>query len=430
MITNERQYKISKQQFGKIRDAIRNLDLEKLEEMIGSSVLAAAELNALKSEQEVLSEQLREYEALQSGIISEFSATSLEELPTILIRARIAQQLTQRELGDMIGVKEQQIQRYEASLYSGASLRRLNEIAKALRLNIRELAQIEERPIKPGSSPPNELDWSRFPAKEMYRRNWFEGFDGTLGAVLDQSNSYVRNYIQSVFNEPARALYRRRIRNGSAIDQYALLAWECRILKLAQKENIRTTFNDKDLTDQWIANLVNQSKEPDGPIRARKMLRDIGIPLIIEPHLSKTHIDGAALLYQGKPVIGMTLRYDRIDNFWFVLLHELFHILKHLKEGEFDSIIDDLEAASDDDIEQEADKLAREALIPSEVWNQAICRFVRTNRSVRIQASELRINPGIVAGRIRFETNNYTILNDLVGYGEVRKHFLDAGFGT
>ena len=53
----------------------------------------------------------------------------------------------------------------------------------------------------------------------------------------------------------------------------------------------------------------------------------------------------------------MTLRYDRLDNFWFVLFHELVHIIKHLHKGDIESIFDDLDAKADD-IEQEADEQA------------------------------------------------------------------------
>ena len=69
----------------------------------------------------------------------------------------------------------------------------------------------------------------------------------------------------------------------------------------------------------------------DGPRRAQERLAAHGIALVIERHLPRTHLDGAALcLLDGRPVIGLTLRYDRIDNFWFSLMHELAHVSLHL----------------------------------------------------------------------------------------------------
>jgi HTH-type transcriptional regulator / antitoxin HipB len=61
---------------------------------------------------------------------------SLNDLPTTLIKARIAAGMTQKDLANKIGVQEQQIQRYEASLYSSASFDRLRSIASALNIDI------------------------------------------------------------------------------------------------------------------------------------------------------------------------------------------------------------------------------------------------------------------------------------------------------
>jgi HTH-type transcriptional regulator/antitoxin HigA len=159
-------------------------------------------------------------------------------------------------------------------------------------------------------------------------------------------------------------------------------------------------------------------------------LEEAGIALVVEPHLASTHLDGAALLQGDRPVIGMTLRYDRLDSFWFVLFHELFHVIKHLRKGRIEGIFDDLDVSDNiDKVEHEADWLAGDALIPDEEWNAALARYVRSSESVVALASELRISPAIVAGRIRHEAVNYMILNDLVGQGEVRKLFPKVGFG-
>ena len=82
----------------------------------------------------------------------------------------------------------------------------------------------------------------------------------------------------------------------------------------------------------------------DGPRQARDYLNRAGIALIALPHLAHTYLDGAAFMVDGRnPVIALTLRYDRLDNFWFVLLHELAHLrLGHLTD-ERPWIADDLE---------------------------------------------------------------------------------------
>jgi HTH-type transcriptional regulator/antitoxin HigA len=129
-----------------------------------------------------------------------------------------------------------------------------------------------------------------------------------------------------------------------------------------------------------------------------------------------------------KPVIGITLTYYRLDNFWFVLLHELAHLVLHLKKGDVEVCFDDLEATPDD-IEKQADEFASEAIIPSKKWEISSARYTRTAQAVRNLAEELTIAPALIAGRIRKETENYTILKEFIGVGEVRKHFPTVKFG-
>lgn len=142
MITNDRQYRITKTQLSKVKKALRDFDFKEAEKRIGSTILAKAEQDALSSEKEDLTSQINEYEALRSGKVDKFEPTDLSELPSILIRARIAQGLSQRKLADLLGLKEQQVQRYESNQYATANLRRLIEVAKALNLNITEIAEL------------------------------------------------------------------------------------------------------------------------------------------------------------------------------------------------------------------------------------------------------------------------------------------------
>ncbi len=430
MITNERQYKITKRQLSKLQEAIRDFDFKEVTERVGSEILALAELNALESEEAALANQLEEYDLLRSGKVTQMKASDLGELPKILICARIAQGLTQRELAQLVGLKEQQIQRYESDEYAAASLRRLQTIAEALNLSITEIAEFKLESAPKHAKSAGDLDYGRFPVKEMYRRQWFEEFSGSLDAALEAKATLVYDFVKGAFNRPAMALHRKKIRSRSIVDEYALLAWECRILWLANKANLGCSYEDGSIDDRWISELAKESSKADGPLRAKEKLEGAGIALVIEPHLSNTYLDGAALLNDSKPVIGLTLRYDRLDNFWFVLFHELAHVIKHLRKSKLEGIFDDLDTEDPDGLEQEANSLAGEALIAQEIWENALPRYVRTPESIMEMARELNISPAIVAGRIRHEANNYVILSDLVGQGEVRKHFPEAGFGT
>lgn len=430
MITNERQYKITKTQLSNFFDAIRNFDLEEVTTRIGSAVLAKAERDALESEAKELEAQVNEYELLKSGTVKVLKAESLQELPRILIQARISRGLSQKELAGKMGVKEQQIQRYESEEYSSASLKRLGEVAGALNLNISEVAEFESQPlsIRENSSSYSEIEWDRFPVKEMYRRGWFEGFNGSLSNAISSSEHLIKKIITTNSGNPNLAFHKKKVRSNSEIDPYAIYAWECRITFLANKLPRLNSYNPNSLTDKWIKSLIHLSNSENGPIKAKDFLSEVGIYLFVEPQLPNTHLDGAALLFGSNPIIGLTLRYDRLDNFWFVLLHEVAHILLHLKKGKVEKIFDDLEASADL-FEAEADSFALEALIPKMAWETALPRFVRTDSAVSNFANDLNIHPAIVAGRIRHESNNYTILSSIIGHGEVRKHFLSAGFG-
>jgi HTH-type transcriptional regulator/antitoxin HigA len=154
-------------------------------------------------------------------------------------------------------------------------------------------------------------------------------------------------------------------------------------------------------------------------------LDKVGVSLVVEPHLPETYIDGAAILARpDQPVVALTLRYDRIDNFWFVLIHELVHISRHLSV-DLIAFYDDLDVEDTTNVqEQEADRLAGEALIPEEEWRKSPASRLRTPEAVQHLASRLRIHPAIVAGRIRHQRKSYRVLNRLVGQGQVRRLFL------
>lgn len=135
MITNERQYRITKAEAERFEEA-----LARAEEQSAHlhPRLQQAMREGLESQLQELREQLAEYEALRSGRIAVLELDSLGELPDALVRARISAGLTQRELAGRLGLKEQQVQRYEATRYAGVSLERIQQVVEALGAKIRE----------------------------------------------------------------------------------------------------------------------------------------------------------------------------------------------------------------------------------------------------------------------------------------------------
>lgn len=428
MITNERQFRISKTQLEKLRGAAEEFNFDEAVKRCGSPILAQAERDALKSQIEELVEEVQEYEALRSGAVGVLRAHSLAELPQILIKARIAQGLSQRDLAGRIGLKEQQIQRYESEDYATANLQRLGEIAEALNLNISEVAEFNQQLQAKQQDSSEAMAWNRFPIREMYQRNWFENYTGSLANAMAQAEVLVGDLVARAGRQPQMALHRKRVRSGSTIDFYSLFAWQCRILDLANAAKPPQEYQPDRLDDAWFKLLAQQSSLPDGPLRAKRQIEEAGIPLVIEPHLPSTHLDGAALLGDRGPVIGLTLRFDRLDNFWFVLFHELMHVKLHLQKGRVEEIFDDLEAEADG-LEREADEQAGRALIPDDLWDTALARYVRTADSIRTFAEENHISEAIVAGRIRKEADNYIMFKELVGFGQVRRLFPEVQFG-
>jgi len=135
VITNERQYRISKAQLKRFED---DLAAQGSPAADVDPRLHRAMRDALASEANELRAQLKRYEQLRDGAITGRELDSLRELPTALIEARIAAKLTQQALADRLGVAEQQVQRWEATAYAGVGLDRLQDIADALGSRIRE----------------------------------------------------------------------------------------------------------------------------------------------------------------------------------------------------------------------------------------------------------------------------------------------------
>ncbi len=146
MIKNERQYKITKAQAEKFAAA-----LAAAPSRTGADpLLAEIEQKALRSQMEELNQQLEEYEQLQSGNRGVICVDSFDQLSDALVKARIATGLSQKELAERLGLKEQQVQRYEATDYRSASLARLQEIIKALGVKVRKEVFL---PAQPASAP-------------------------------------------------------------------------------------------------------------------------------------------------------------------------------------------------------------------------------------------------------------------------------------
>jgi HTH-type transcriptional regulator/antitoxin HigA len=137
MITNGRQYRITKSWLKKLEQSAATHEGREPAPDVHLRIDQAAD-DALRSEAEELSRQLQAYEHLLAGRIKQRTLGSLTELPRAIIEARIAARVTQKGLADLLGIAEQQVQRWEASKYAGVSMERIQQIADALGATITE----------------------------------------------------------------------------------------------------------------------------------------------------------------------------------------------------------------------------------------------------------------------------------------------------
>ena len=135
MIKNEKQYRITKAQVRRFQDAIAELVGQRRPVNI-SARSWEAQREAARSQMEELQEQVEAYERLTAGRAKEVVLEAVEDLPKALIRARIAAGMTQEGLARRLGVKPQQVQRYEATDYESASFARILKVVQALGLRM------------------------------------------------------------------------------------------------------------------------------------------------------------------------------------------------------------------------------------------------------------------------------------------------------
>lgn len=269
-----------------------------------------------------------------------------------------------------------------------------------------------------------KYDYHDYPFAEMFKRGYFKSFNG----ALQDAKPYAEELLEELFaNFQGRASQRVYCRNSEGqLDERAVEAWQARTLELASEQELPPYSHDN-FTPEFIRDVVKLSNLSKGPVLAQELLQKRGIPLVILAHLPQTYLDGACFKSpSGRPVIGMTLRHDRLDNFWLTLAHELAHVYLHLENGDV-AFFDDTEQGASQTCnpqEIEANDLAASLLIPEETWNREKHNII-SKRGIVAFADQLGISPAIVAGRLRWEANNYNNFDELLGHKAVRKLFTD-----
>ncbi len=145
-------------------------------------------------------------------------------------------------------------------------------------------------------------------------------------------------------------------------------------------------------------------------------LRDVGVIFLIVPNLEKTYTDGAAYWAKDNPVIALTGRYKRNDNFWFTIAHEIGHLIHHSRMIKTRGFIDSMDNKDmvDRPEEKEADKFACEVLLYPQIHHyfKGLARI--SGLRVEECSQKLGIHPGIIVGYLQYnEMLSYRNLNQL-----------------
>lgn len=227
---------------------------------------------------------------------------------------------------------------------------------------------------------------------------------------------------------------RRTITYGATPDtnKTRLRLWVGRARELAmESRRQRGSWRPDTLNEEFLSYVAKFSWAEKGPLLVQEFLAEKGVALIVLPALPQTKLDGAAMLApDGAPVIGVTIRHDRLDSFWFTLVHELAHAWKHLPERDIaitdESVEDERE---DDSKEAEANRLARDAFIPRSLWKRSEAFLRPSVETINGLADKLHISPAVIAGRLRREKTGYATFGRLVGNRQVRKLFPGVKWG-
>lgn len=252
------------------------------------------------------------------------------------------------------------------------------------------------------------------PAKELLRRNIITNEK----TDFDLYNLYSYSGNTSLFKSS----------NLKKMDKRDVLikTWKS-IIEFKTKKIFSPKFSPELLTKSFIAQLLKTSTNPERIVEVKDILLKIGIILIIEESFPQLGVDGVVFKkLNGNPVIGISLRYDRLDNFWFTLVHELSHIYLHydILETPIVEDLDNYDSLDSEEIEEEANYFASDCIVDKKIWRRCDLRKSKSLDDLRLLAEKLEIHPSIIAGKIRYDLNDFTLFNDLVHEISVRRILL------
>jgi len=343
MITNERQYKITRSEADRFRKAISDLTDGPSRADVHPRLLQA-EREAMESQLADLQAELAEYDRLKSADLSVISINSFDELADGLIQARIASGLSQKALADRLGLKEQQIQRYEAERYASASYQRLRDIANALGVRIKNDILLPVAPDSFGGlvSKLRQVGLDRefllsrlLPSADAARASGEVASDdddyaltARAGAVLERIFGWTRDNMfgAQALTAPrfAAAEARFKMPANRAQATTSLYAAYANYLAVIVLKGARSLPKAEIPTDPAV--MHRRIQETYQAVTLKGALHtawDLGV--VVLPLRDRGTFHGACWRYDGRNVVVLKQRSKHEARWLFDLLHELFH---------------------------------------------------------------------------------------------------------
>jgi HTH-type transcriptional regulator/antitoxin HigA len=248
---------------------------------------------------------------------------------------------------------------------------------------------------------------SNYPLREMVKRGWISDPNSGSGAHGELCRFFGVNSLDSVAH-----LGHAAKKTGDEGPTGAQLAWLYRVRAIARE--MPTPPYSKSKLEDALDRMTLMRESPEETRHVARLLHDAGVRFVVVEGLAGGRIDGVCTWLDDKsPVIGMSLRFDRVDNFWFVLRHECAHVLHG--HGKTAAIIDaDINPAEPDQSEEEkiANEEAADFCVPRDKMRSF---FVRKNpffSDIDIQAFARinKVHPGLVVGQLQFLTGKFRVL--------------------
>lgn len=272
------------------------------------------------------------------------------------------------------------------------------------------LARLVERP-NPGLASRAKL-FGDLPVAEMVKRGWLSGITDIKDVPrLEQA---LANFfgVPEASNIEAITHRSKKTDEGSPAT-LAQLAWLHRVRQLAEDMLVPS------FTDTGLQHAVGKLKEllvsPQSAQKASRILAECGVRFVVVEALHSTKIDGVCLwLDQKSPVIGLSLRFDRIDNFWFVLRHEIEHVLRGhgLTSAKFDIDMEKDQGVADEPEEERiANAAAADFCVPQDSLERFIARKAPffAERDLLGFSKTIGVHPGLVAGQLQRRIGRYDL---------------------